>query len=174
MNWSDISTVVGKAAPVLGTLIGGPAGAAVGALVASTLGTENTPDAVSQALAVSPDAAVKLKEIEAQHATELKALVVQSEANRIAADTATIAAVNATMQVEARSDHWPTFSWRPFIGFVFGTTFFGTYFVLPLLKLPVPTIPFEAWACIGAVLGTASYFRGKAQADPNIPTDNRG
>ncbi|ATP28799.1 hypothetical protein [Chromobacterium violaceum] len=32
------------------------------------------------------------------------------------ADTTDTVAVNATMQAEARAEHWPTYSWRPFIG----------------------------------------------------------
>lgn len=63
MKWSDITEVVGKAAPLIGSVIGGPAGAGVGALVASALGVENTPEAVQAALG-NPDALVKLKEIE--------------------------------------------------------------------------------------------------------------
>jgi uncharacterized membrane protein YdcZ (DUF606 family) len=94
--------------------------------------------------------------------------------NVIAAETQVILAVNATMQVEAKSDHWPTYAWRPFVGFVFGTMFLGVYFVLPLAHLPVPQVPTEAWMAIGGVLGVASFFRGKAQADPRIPTDGRG
>lgn len=174
MEWKDISKLVGTAAPILGTLLGGPAGMAIGSIVASGLGVGNTPDEVSQALAVNPDAAVKLKQIEATRQTELQALVVQAEANRLAADTAAIQAVNTTMQIEAKSEHWPTYSWRPFCGFVFGTMFLGVYFVLPLSHLPVPVVPTEAWLAIGGVLGVASYFRGKAQADPSIPTDGRG
>jgi hypothetical protein len=78
------------------------------------------------------------------------------------------------MQAEAAAEHWPTYSWRPFCGFVFGAMFLGVYFVLPLAKLPVPVVPTEAWAAMGAVLGVASWFRGKMQADPTIPTVNRG
>lgn len=174
MEWKDLVKMVGGAAPILGTLIGGPAGTAIGAMIASGLGVGNTPDEVSQALTINPDAAVKLKQIEATRQTELQTLLVQSEANRLAADTATIQAVNATMQVEAKAEHWPTYSWRPFVGFVFGTMIFGVYFVLPLAHLPVPVVPTEAWLAIGGVLGVASYFRGKAQADPAIATDNRG
>jgi hypothetical protein len=77
------------------------------------------------------------------------------------------------MQTEAGSEHWPTYSWRPFIGFAFGVQLFGTYFVLPLLGMPVPAIPEFAWLSIGGILGVASFFRGKAQASP-MPTDNRG
>ena len=174
MDWKDISKAVGAAAPILGTLLGGPAGAAIGALVAGGLGVGNTPDEVSQALAVDPSAAVKLKQIEATRQVELQTLIVQAEANRLTANTATLLAVNATMQVEAKSEHWPTYSWRPFCGFIFGTMFLGVYFVLPLARLPVPVVPTEAWLAIGGVLGVASYFRGKAQADPNIATNNKG
>jgi len=174
MEWKDISKMVGAAAPMLGTLLGGPPGAAIGAMIASGLGVGATPDEVSQALTVNPDAAVKLKQIEATRQTELQALVVSAEQNRLAADTATIQAVNATMQVEAKSEHWPTYSWRPFVGFVFGIMFMGVYFVLPLAHLPVPVVPTEAWLAIGGVLGVASYFRGKAQADPAIQTNNQG
>lgn len=174
MEWKDIAKTVGAAAPILGTLLGGPAGATIGAMVASGLGAGNTPDEVSQALTVNPDAAVKLKQIEATRQVELQTLIVQAEANRLAAETATIAAVNSTMQAEAKSDHWPTYTWRPFVGFVFGVMFLGVYFVLPLAKLPVPVVPTEAWFAIGGVLGVASWFRGKAQADPAVPTDNRG
>lgn len=174
MEWKDIAKTVGAAAPILGTLLGGPAGAAIGAIVASGLGVGATPDEVGQALAINPDAAVKLKQIEATRQTELQSLVVQAEQNRLAADTAAIVAVNATMQAETLAEHWPTYSWRPFVGFVFGVMFLGVYFVLPLFKLPVPSVPTEAWLAIGGVLGVASYFRGKAQADPGIPTDNRG
>lgn len=174
MEWKDIAKTVGVAAPILGTLLGGPAGAAIGAIVASSIGVGATPDEVGQALAVNSDAAVKLKQIEVTRQTELQGLVVQAEQNRLAADTAAIAAVNATMQAETISEHWPTYSWRPFVGFVFGVMFMGVYFVLPLFKLPVPAVPTEAWLAIGGVLGVASYFRGKAQADPGIPTDSRG
>ena len=174
MNWSDIAKTVGGFAPLLGTLLGGPAGTAVGAMIASGLGVSPEPDEVSKALAINPDAAVKIKQIEANRQVDLQKLVVQAEQNRIAADTSAILAVNATMQAEAKSDHWPTYSWRPYCGFVFGTMFLGVYFVLPLLKMPVPVVPTEAWFAIGGVLGVASWFRGQAQANPTIPTDNRG
>lgn len=161
MNWKDIAPIVARSAPLLGTLLGGPAGAAAGALVSAALGVGADPGAVEQALAVSPDAAVKLAQIEATRSTELEALVVSAEANRLAADTAALQAVNATMQAEGRSEHWPQWGWRPFIGFVFGVMVLGCYFVLPLAKVPVPPVPESVWLMFGAVLGVASWFRGK-------------
>lgn len=164
LTWKDIAGVVGKEAPILGTLLGGPAGGAVGAIIASGLGVGNTPDDVKVALATNPDAAVKLAQIEKDRQVELQQLVMQSEQNRLANETAQIVAVNTTMQAEDKAEHWPTYSWRPFVGFVFGIMFGGVYFVLPLAHLPVPVVPTEAWMAIGGVLGVASFFRGKAQA----------
>jgi hypothetical protein len=174
MNWKDLSEKVGAFAPILGTLLGGPAGTAIGTMIASGLGVGNSPSEVAQALSVNPDVAVKLKQIESDNQIELQKLVVQAEQNKLAADTSAILAVNATMQAEAKSDHWPTYSWRPYVGFVFGTMILGVYFVLPLAHVPVPVVPTEAWLALGAVLGVASWYRGKMQADPAIPTDNRG
>lgn len=174
VNWKSVSAAVAKVAPLLGTALGGPGGTAIGALVAGVLGCEATPDAVTAAIATDPNAAMKLKQAELDHDTQLKQLAFQQASNELAADTARIQAVNATMQAEAKSDHWPTFTWRPFIGFIFGITFFGVYFLLPVMGKPVPAVPYEAWVAIGGVLGVASWFRGKMQADPAIPTDNRG
>jgi hypothetical protein len=169
MDWTDIKGVVATSAPLLGTLLGGPAGGAVGALIASALGVGDTPGEVASAIAVDPTIAVKLRQIEKERQIELQTLLVQAESHRLTQETAALVSVNQTMQVEAQSNHWPSYTWRPFIGFVFGVTFFGVYFVLPLCKMPVPAIPTEAWLSIGAILGVASWFRGKAQADPTNP-----
>lgn len=160
-DWKKIVPILGSAAPILGTLLGGPAGAAVGALVASALGVGGTPDEVATALKTDPDAAVKLKQLEVTRQVELEGLLVEAEKARLAAETAAIVAVNATMQAETTAEHWPSYTWRPFVGFVFGVMFLGVYFVLPLAKIPVPVVPTEAWMAIGAVLGVASWFRGK-------------
>jgi hypothetical protein len=177
MDWKDLAATVAKSAPMMGGILGGPVGAAVGAvgsMIASALGVQSTPDAVSQALTVNPDAAVKLAQIEKDRQVELQTLLVQAVANQLAADTATIQAVNATMQAETKSEHWASWLWRPYWGFVGATMIFGDYFVLPLLKIPVPTVPSEVWLTIGAVLGVASWWRGKAQADPANPAAVRG
>jgi hypothetical protein len=92
MDWKDIAGTLGKAAPLLGTLIGGPAGAAIGGMVASALGTPATPDDVSAALATNPDAAVKLKQIEADRQVQLQQLVEQHAGALLAAQTAAIQA----------------------------------------------------------------------------------
>lgn len=84
-TWNDIAGIVGKAAPVIGGLLGGPAGAAVGGLISSALGAENSPDAVSAALAGNPDALVKVQELQTNAKVQLQQLAVTAEQNRLSA-----------------------------------------------------------------------------------------
>jgi hypothetical protein len=191
MNWSDVASAAGKFAPVLGTLLGGPAGAAVGGLVAAALGVENSPNAVNVALATDPQAAVKLQELQSNERIKLNELLVAAESNRLAAETAASRDVNQTMQAEAQSSHWPTYTWRPVLGFavafntvassvlvlgVFGAIICGSAAAgAAIASLPMVL---GALAAINGtvlpVLGIASYFRGKAQADPMNPMPVKG
>lgn len=88
MDWKDIAGAVGKAAPILGTLLGGPAGGAVGGLIATALGVDLTPDAVSTALTQNPDTLLKLKQLQLDHEDKLQSLMVQAEQNRLQAEAA--------------------------------------------------------------------------------------
>lgn len=78
MNWKDLAGVVSKVAPVLGTALGGPAGGAVGLLISTALGSEQTPAAVAAAIQAHPEAALKLAEIETNYRTaQLNAATAQ-------------------------------------------------------------------------------------------------
>lgn len=160
--------------PVAASMLGGPvAGIAVKFLADKLGATAETTDAVTTALAglnETPEGRIKLAEIDA--ALRTHAIDAGIDLERLAVQNASD--INKTMQAETASEHWPSFSWRPYCGFVFGTTFFGVYFVLPLMKIPVPVVPTEAWMAIGAILGVASWFRGRMQANPEIPTNNKG
>lgn len=92
MNWSDIGSAIGKAAPVVGGLLGGPAGAAIGGLVATALGTEPSADAVSAALQADPQAMAKIIELQTNAKVQLQQLQVTAEQNRMAHETAQYAA----------------------------------------------------------------------------------
>lgn len=81
MKWSDIADVIGKAAPLIGSVVGGPAGAGVGAMIASALGVENSPEAVQAALG-NPDALLKIKTLESEerkHFLQIKLAELQAE-----------------------------------------------------------------------------------------------
>jgi hypothetical protein len=74
MDWKDIAGMVGKAAPILGGILGGPVGAiatAAGGLIASCFGTDPTPQAVADAMKADPGLVLKLREIEAAQQSKL-------------------------------------------------------------------------------------------------------
>lgn len=180
-------------APALAGLLGGPKAEDVAAHVvgiAKTVTGQSAPDAALAAIQADPNLALKFQQsmLEQQgHMAEIAADVTKAE---LAADTANTQAVNQTMQAEAKADHWPTYSWRPWIGFCFGllalisgltvaACYIGVMFagVNPAVLAQLPgMIGAEAgvMATMAPVLGIASYFRGRMQADPRIQTDNRG
>ena len=189
MDWKDVASVVAKSAPMLGGILGGPPGAAVGAvasMIASAFGVGSTPEEISAVLTTNPDAAIKLKQIEKERQVELQALATQVAIAELAAETAAIQSANATMQAELKAEHWASWFWRPFIGLCVGfNTAASSVLVLavfipvmagnPHAGLALTQLPLilGALAAINAtvlpVLGIASYFRGKAQANVDHP-----
>ena len=95
MDWSDVAETVGKVAPAAGGALAGPAGAAVGSLIARTLGVDESPEAVSKAIQQTPEAALKLREVEARVETSL----IEGRA--------------AVIKAEAQSESWLARNWRP-------------------------------------------------------------
>lgn len=79
--WDNIKELIGASAPAIGTLLGGPAGGAVGGLISKVLGVNNTPEAIELALTNNPDALLKIKELETSK--ELAILQAELENKRI-------------------------------------------------------------------------------------------
>lgn len=77
MDWKELGSTVAKSAPALGAALGGPAGAAVGGLIAAAFGAERSAQAVADAVAGDPNAALKLREVELRHAEVLTELMTQ-------------------------------------------------------------------------------------------------
>lgn len=88
ISWSDVSKVVGSVAPTIGTLLGGPAGAAVGSLVSSALGVNNDQASVSAALQNDPDALVKIKELEVNAKVQLQQIAASAVHDQVLANQA--------------------------------------------------------------------------------------
>lgn len=166
MNWSDLGKALADyGLPTLGKALLGPAGALIGKGLASAIGTpSDAPMDILKAITEDSEKSAAARRFELENETELKRLAYAHEEKLEAEDTARIVAVNETIREELKNsatEEWYQKAWRPFNGFAFGTTMFGCYFLLPLLRLPVPSVPFEAWAAWGAVLGVASWWRGK-------------
>lgn len=177
-------------APTAATLLGGPlAGMAVKFLADKIGAPADTVDAVTTALAglnETPEGRIRLAEIDAELRTH--AINAGIDLERLA--VANAADVNKSMQAEAASEHWPTYSWRPSIGFAVALNVLMTSLTVALAYIMVifmdrkadvlnylPAMIGAMAALVGVVapiLGIASWFRGKAQADPAIQTVNRG
>lgn len=177
-------------APTAATLLGGPMAGWAVKFLADKLGVpEVAADAVTTAMAglnETPEGRIKLAEIDAALRThaidaglDLERLAVQNAAN-----------VNTTMQAESASEHWPTYGWRPAIGFAVALNVLMTSITVavaygmviflnrdPAVLNYLPAMLGAMAALVGVVspiLGIASWFRGKAQANPDIPTNNKG
>ncbi|WP_422134948.1 hypothetical protein [Endozoicomonas sp. ALD040] len=78
MDWKAISQLVGKAAPVLGTALGGPAGTVLGSMVANVLGVEDTPTAVANAIKNNPEALISLKQFERKNEQQIREMAFRT------------------------------------------------------------------------------------------------
>ena len=109
---------------------------------------------------IPPEIAVQLEEIAAKLEEGQISLAV---------------AVNTTMQAEAKSEHWPQYSWRPFWGFISAIAFLfvvvlccylaykGVLMGKPEALTMIPQLVFAfagLFGIAGAILGVASWHRG--------------
>jgi hypothetical protein len=158
--------------------------------IAQTVTGQSAPDAALAAIQSDPNLAMQYQKAVLDQQAQLAQIAADVEKTELAADQANTAVVNQTMQVEAKSDHWPTYTWRPFIGFCFGllglsagmtvgAAYAGVMFfhIDPAVLAQLPgMLGAEAavMTTMAAPLGIASWFRGKMQSDPRVPSDNRG
>ncbi len=162
--WSAIAhDVLGMGLPLLGGVLGGPAGASVGGMVAHALGVSSaTPAAIASALE-SPQARAKLTALESEQHVVLARLQAEQALAQLSASTAAQKTVNATMRAEATSAHWPQWLWRPLNGLLFAPTILAVYVALPILHIHAPPVPEAAWVMWGSLLGITSWHRGMLQ-----------
>lgn len=179
MEWKDIGDAVAKVAPVAANILTGNipgAIANVGSLIASALGVEADPAAVQAAIAADSAALERIRQMELTHARDMAALSMQAQANELAAHTARMGEINATMRTEAQSDKWWVSGWRPFWGFISALAFaivaalvcwLGFQAVASSNQEAMRMVPdlVSAMALLfgipGAILGVASWHRGQ-------------
>ncbi|HDR9003210.1 TPA: hypothetical protein QDA99_002794 [Burkholderia vietnamiensis] len=188
-----IAMALAQFAPMIAGWLGGSKAEDVATKVvgvAQAVTGQSAPDAALAALQADPNLALQFQKAVLDQQAQLAQIAADVTKAELAADAANASAVNQTMQIEARSDHWPTYSWRPFVGFCFGVlalisgmtvacAYLGVMFLHadPKVLTDIPgMLGAEAavMATMAPVLGIASYFRGKMQANPVVATDNRG
>lgn len=181
MDWKDLAKHVADASPLLGGLLGGPAGATVGAWIAKAFGSSSgKPEDVLKALTDDAQWAFKLKELEVTHQKDILTLQTQLDVEELKTQVSQIQAVNETMRVEAQSEHWVQYSWRPFWGFSSGLAFFiiCVFFCVlaydaiygrnteAMKMIPELVSAFTGlFSIAGAVLGISAWFRGKEKIE---------
>lgn len=148
--------------------------------VAQQVTGASTGDAALKALQADPNLVLQYQKAMLDQEVTFEQLAVQNAAD-----------VNKSMQTETASEHWPSYSWRPSIGFSVAYIIFacGTVIMVayggvilfhkdasPLSYIPAMLGAVGALLAVGAmpVLGIASWYRGKMQADPSVPTNNKG
>jgi hypothetical protein len=168
-NTNAILSVFRSIAPVLGGALGSvvlpgvgtAGGAAIGSaavdFLASKLGVEGrSSDAVVQAVAALPATTVQQLEYEfKQHCLANDLAFAQFDAQAVDA-------VNKTLQTEAMGGSFWQKNHHAYETSAFVLFIAGVYFLLPLLKVPVPVIPEFAYMAIGAALGITAWQRGAA------------
>lgn len=188
---SGLGNVLRTVLPTIATALGGPlAGLAVDAVTGWLGVPKESADRVKAMLeGMPPEKLVEMKKIDADLQVRLAQLGYDSLYKIEELNARADEAVNKSIQAEAISEHWPTYAWRPFIGFVFGITFIfvaglccylGYLAVIEnndkaMTMIPAIVTSFTTLFGIpGAILGVSAYFRGKMQSEPTIPTINRG
>ncbi len=128
-------TIVRYGAPLLGTVVGGPAGAAIGQIVASQFGGDaNDPIDLAMRIEADPNARVKLAEIQANTNVQLQTIAMQMAENELKYQTQQLD-IAAKDTANARANNAETKSMMPeIISFLIMLGFFACIWVIVAYK----------------------------------------
>jgi len=157
MDWKALGTAVAKLGlPLLGAVLPIPGGAAIGTALAAAIGSgSDKPDDILSALTANADAMAKAKAFELQHQETMLKMSLDAQ-------TAQMESVNKTLQTEAMGGDWLQRNHHAIESLLSVGAIIAIYFVLPLAKVPVPSVPETAWMMLGAILGVTAWQRGQA------------
>ncbi|MEI8634724.1 hypothetical protein P4S72_27165 [Vibrio sp. PP-XX7] len=102
--WENVKSLIAPAAPLVGSLIGGPVGSGIGTLIASALGVEDTPQAIEAELKANPDSLLKVKQLESEQSIELRKLKLQETSILLDYEKAKLADTQDARK--QHKDHW--------------------------------------------------------------------
>jgi len=167
MNLSNLLQYLPTIAKALTNPIG-----AVADLAAQFLGPKlgidsPTVETVTQKLAgMSPEEIVKMRSLDVElqeHLSDNGIKLAGFELENRKQDSQDLVAVNQTMQVESKSEHWIQWLWRPLSGLLFAPTIIAYYIVLPAFGIKLPVIDPMVWTMWGTVIGITAWHRGVGQ-----------
>ena len=165
----DVTQVLLKVLDVANPLAGMAA-----EFIAGKMGLSNTTvDAVKDAVAgVTGADKVKLEEIHSQLQDHLAQYGLQLQTVEVTAAASQVASVNQTLQADARGDSWLQKNHHAVESLLTVCCLIAVYFVLPLLRIPVPTIPEAAFLMLGSIVGVTAWQHG--QTNVQIAKNNGG
>lgn len=160
MDWKQVgNAAISVGAPLLGGALFGPAGAAVGSIIAAQFGVspDATPDQVLAAIKGDPDAALKLKEIETTHVERLQEL----ENERLRIETADVQNARS-----AHQHHWMPSVITMVMCAMFGSIV-GALFVWAIPGDNKDIVVYMAGQVSGMMASCVVYWVGSTRASAN-------
>lgn len=160
MDWKQVgNAVISVGAPLLGGALFGPAGAAVGSIIAGKFGVspDATPDQVLTAIKGDPDAALKLMEIETTHAERLQEL----ENERLRIETADVQSARNVHQ-----HHWMPSAITMVMCAMFGAIV-GALFIWAIPGENKDIVVYMAGQVSGILTSCVTYWVGSTRASAN-------
>lgn len=160
MDWKQVgNAVISVGAPLLGGALFGPAGAAVGSIIAGKFGVspESTPDQVMAAINGDPDAALKLREIETTHVERLQEL----ENERLRIETADVQSARNVHQ-----HHWMPSAITMVMSAMFGAII-GALFIWAIPGDNKDIVVYMAGQVSGILTSCVTYWVGSTRASAN-------
>lgn len=159
MNWMDIGKqAIQMGAPILGGALGGPAGAAVGAMIANQFGVDDpTPANIMAAIKTDPDAAMKLREVELRHQERL----IELENDRFRIETADVQNARS-----AHQHHWMPSAITMVMCAMFGAIV-GALFIWAIPGENKDIVVYMAGQVSGILTSCVTYWVGSTRASAN-------
>jgi len=160
MDWKQVgNTAISVGAPLLGGALFGPAGAAVGSIIAAQFGVspDATPDQVLTAIKGDPDAALKLRKIETDHVEHLQAL----ENERLKIETADVQSARNVHQ-----HHWMPSAITMVMCAMFGCIV-GALFIWAIPGENKDIVVYMAGQVSGMLASCVVYWVGSTRASAN-------
>ena len=160
MDWKQVgNTVIAVGAPLLGGALFGPAGAAVGSIIAAQFGVspDATPDQVLTAIKGDPDAALKLRKIETDHVERLQEL----ENERLRIETADVQSARNVHQ-----HHWMPSAITMVMCAMFGAIV-GALFIWAIPGENKDIVVYMAGQVSGILTSCVTYWVGSTRASAN-------
>ena len=167
MDWKQVgNTAIAVGAPLLGGALFGPAGAAVGSIIAGKFGVspDSTPDQVMAAITGDPEAALKLREIETTHVERLQEL----ENERLRIETADVQSARSVHQ-----HHWMPSAITMVMCAMFGAIV-GALFIWAIPGENKDIVVYMAGQVSGILTSCVTYWVGSTRASANKDMIKRG